>query len=175
MTITYRRAVPADAAHLAEFAPRAFRDTYAVHNSEQDMRAYIAAAYGTPQQMRELCDPQMITVLAVSDGDVIVGYAQLRRKGFPPCVIEEAPVEIYRFYVDRSAQGTGVAANLMAEALDAARELGGAHAWLGVWEKNTRAIAFYKKHEFRDVGSQIFHLGADAQTDRVLIRRITAE
>ena len=85
---------------------------------------------------------------------------------------QDAPVEIYRFYVDATAHGTGVAQRLMSEALAAARDLGGTHAWLGVWERNPRAIAFYFKCGFRDVGRQLFQLGADSQTDRVLERRL---
>ena len=164
-----RRAEPEDAQALATFATRAFTDTYAIHNTEEDLRAYLAGAYGIPQQTRELTDPRMITVLA--EGPVgIIGYAQLRRKEVPPCVTQERPVEIYRFYVDRVAHGTGLAGRLMGETLAAARDLGGMHAWLGVWERNARALAFYKKQGFVDVGTQDFLLGSDRQTDRVLVR-----
>ena len=166
--VTYRRGEPADAAALAAFAERTFIDTYAAHNTEQDMKAYLGGAYGVSQQTRELADPAMRTVLAESDHG-IVGYAQVRRKEVPPCVTQERPVEIYRFYVDKRAHGTGVAAQLMDGALDAARDLGGEHAWLGVWERNPRAIAFYTKCGFRDVGTQHFQLGEDRQTDRVLV------
>ena len=171
MRVTLRRAVPADAAPLAAFATRAFADTYAAYNTAEDMRAYLATAYGVDRQARELTDPEMLTVLAESEGGM-AGYAQLRRKTVPPCVTHENPVEIYRFYVDRSAHGTGVAARLMAESLAAARDLGGNHIWLGVWEKNARALAFYRKQGFRDVGTQDFWLGSDRQTDRVLVKRL---
>ena len=52
--------------------------------------------------------------------------------------------------------------------LDTASSLGATRVWLGVWEKNARAIAFYAKCGFRDVGSQPFLLGSDLQTDRVM-------
>jgi predicted N-acetyltransferase YhbS len=116
----------------------------------------------------------MITVLADS-GQELVGYAQLRRSEPPPCVGRDESVEIYRFYVDASAHGSGVAQGLMAEALAAARDLGGRRVWLGVWERNERARAFYKKGGFQDVGTQIFQLGTDHQTDRVLVREIGDE
>ena len=167
MSTRYRRGVPADAARLAEFAARAFADTYGAHNTPEDMRAYTAGAYGVPQQTRELTDPAMTTVLAESN-EHIVGYALLRRDISPPGVTLDAPVEIYRFYVDSPAHGTGVAQRLMAESLMAAQDLGGRQVWLGVWENNPRAIAFYKKCGFRDVGTQYFQLGTDRQTDRVL-------
>jgi diamine N-acetyltransferase len=171
--VTCRRGEPADAAALAAFAARTFSDTYAVHNTGQDMQAYLASAYGVTQQTRELTDPSMRTVLAESEHG-LVGYAQVRRKDVPDCVTQEHPVEIYRFYVDRPAHGTGVAAHLMDGALDAAREMGGEHVWLGVWERNARAIAFYVKRGFQDAGTQHFQLGTDRQTDRVLVLRLPA-
>ena len=171
MSVTYRRGRVADAAALASFASRAFTDTYAEHNTAEDMREYLASAFGVEQQTRELTNPDMITVLAESGGE-IVGYSQLLRRASAAVAAFEAPIEIYRFYVDRSAHGTGVAQQLMKDALAAARDLGGRHAWLGVWERNPRAIAFYRKCGFEDVGTQIFELGTDRQTDRVLVMPI---
>lgn len=168
-TTTFRRATPADAKALAEFAAKTFTDTYAAFNTPEDMRSYLDSSYGVEQQTRELTDPRMLTLLAVSGGRII-GYAQLRRKEVPACITQSDPVEIYRFYVDRTAHGTGVAARLMEESLAAAREMGGQHLWLGVWERNARAIAFYLKSGFTDVGTQHFKLGSDVQTDRVVIR-----
>ena len=164
----FRRGVPADAGRLAEFAARSFTDTYAAHNTLEDMHAYLSAAYGVAQQTRELTDPAMITMLAELNDD-IVGYALLRGGSTPADIPLDAPVEIYRFYVDAAAHGTGLAQRLMAESLMAAQDLGGRHVWLGVWERNARAIAFYMKAGFRDVGTQHFQLGADRQTDRVLL------
>jgi ribosomal protein S18 acetylase RimI-like enzyme len=57
----------------------------------------------------------------------------------------------------------------MAAVLRAAVELGGVTLWLGVWERNPRAIAFYQKCGFRDVGSHDFWFGNDRQTDRVMV------
>ena len=168
-TLIYRRGNLADAVRLAAFAERCFTATYAAHNTPEDMRDYIAAAYGAMQQERELADPDWATVLAESD-EGLVGYAQFRRSSPAAPVILEAPVEIYRFYVDASAHGSGVAQRLMANAIEAARDLGGRHVWLGVWERNARAIAFYRKSGFRDMGTQVFQLGSDPQTDRVLAK-----
>jgi diamine N-acetyltransferase len=174
MRLNYRRAEPADAGALAAFAARAFTETYRAYNTPEDMRNYLASAYGVGQQTRELTDPAMITVLAESEGGLL-GYVQLRKKGAPPCVTHDAPVEIYRFYVDASAHGTGVAQKLMDGAVSAAGELGGTHLWLGVWERNSRAIAFYRKSGFTDVGTQVFELGGDKQTDRVLVKPLRNE
>jgi diamine N-acetyltransferase len=168
----FRRATVDDAARLADFATRTFRHTYEAYNTPDDMRDYLASAFGADKQSRELGDPAMITVFAESRGE-LVGYAQLKR-GPAPASVQGSPVEIYRFYVDSRAHGAGVAQGLMREALDAARDLGADVAWLGVWERNPRAIAFYRKSGFDEVGTQIFQLGSDKQTDRVLVKHINS-
>ena len=58
---------------------------------------------------------------------------------------------------------------------EAAVELGGQHVWLGVWERNPRAIAFYSKMGFTQVGSHAFYVGPDCQTDRVFVAPVHAQ
>ena len=166
---TIRRAVPEDAPVVAELAARTFADWFGADNRAEDMAAHLARSYGEAQQRRELEDRDWVTLLAEADGRAIA-YAQVRRGPAPACVDGAAPVEIARFYVDRTFHGRGIAQALMAAALGAARELGGESVWLGVWERNPRAIAFYAKCGFRDCGSQPFLVGSDLQTDRVMVR-----
>jgi GNAT superfamily N-acetyltransferase len=161
-----RRATVADAAALAELAERTFVEAFGGQNNPADLTAYLAHAYGEPQQRRELEHPDGACVLAEQDG-ILTGYAQLRRSP-----AEWGDVELARFYVDRPWHGTGLAQNLMAHALQAARDLGGTTLWLGVWEHNPRGIAFYKKCNFTDVGSHPFLVGTDVQTDRVMILKL---
>ena len=132
------------------------------------MAEHLATSYGEPQQRRELSDPGCITLLAEPEGE-LAGYAQVRRHEPPSCVTGPAPVELARFYVDRSWHGRGLAQRLMIAVAEAATELGGRTLWLGVWEHNPRAIAFYTKSGFSDTGSTTFCVGPDPQTDRVLV------
>jgi ribosomal protein S18 acetylase RimI-like enzyme len=85
-----------------------------------------------------------------------------------------SPVELYRFYVDRPWHGRGVAQQLMDGVQLAADELGGKTLWLSVWERNPRALAFYGKCGFADVGSAPFYVGSDRQTDRILAKDVAA-
>jgi GNAT superfamily N-acetyltransferase len=162
------RGEPKDAAELAEFAARTFEETFSDENKPEDMRAHREATYGVKQQRAELADPAVITILARSDGELIA-YAQVRLNTPPSCVQHDAPVELHRFYLDRRAHGTGLASDLMQAVHQAAHELGSRHIWLGVWERNPRAIAFYKKENFVDVGSKVYMVGPDRQVDRVLV------
>jgi ribosomal protein S18 acetylase RimI-like enzyme len=163
-----RRGRPSDAAALAAFAERTFSETFAAANRPEDMASYIPTAYGANLQALELSNPDIITLI-IEDGDVLAAYAQVRRGEVPDCVKDPAPVELWRFYVDRPFHGRGFAQRLMAAVHDAAVELGGRTVWLGVWERNERAIAFYTKAGFRTVGSHDFWVGADRQTDNIMV------
>jgi diamine N-acetyltransferase len=166
--VRIRNGTESDAAELAAFAARTFEETFAADNRPDDMRAHLGNAFGVAQQTQELLNPHMLTLLA-QQGENLVAFAQIRRKDPPPCVVLEKAIELHRFYVDRPAHGQGIAQQLMNAVHDAARLLDGHQLWLGVWERNARAIAFYKKVGFTDCGSTIFYLGPDPQTDRVLI------
>lgn len=172
-----RQAAPSDALALAGFAATAFADTFAADNTPADMAAYRAEAFGEERQRAELADPAC-TVLLAERGDALMGYAMLREGAAPAGVNGIAPgnaMEIARLYAGKRWIGTGVGAALMQHCLDLATERAREWVWLGVWERNTRAIAFYARWGFIDVGSQFFQLGADRQTDRIMARRTSAQ
>lgn len=168
-----RRAKPGDAAALAAFAARVFTETFGPDNRPEDVRTYVASTYGPAQQAGELGDADVVTVLAECRGE-LVGYVQARRQRAPACVTGQSPIELWRFYVDGSWHGKGLAQDLMTHVHQAARELGGRTIWLGVDERNARAIAFYAKCGFRDVGAHPFWLGNDRQMDRVMVAPVVA-
>lgn len=171
---TLRRAGPADAAPLSELAARIFTETFAEDTRPDDLAEFLAKSYGVRQQSDEISNPDIITLVAETP-EGLVAYAQVRRcKKTPMYVTGEAPVELLRFYVQRDWHGGGLAHRLMAAVMDAARELGGRHLWLSVWERNPRAIAFYGKHGFRDVGAEDFWVGSDCQTDRILVAEVAS-
>lgn len=169
--VVIRRGSVADAAKLAAFAAKCFEETYSADNDPDDLRAHLDNSYGLAQQTAELADPSVFTILARLDGD-LVAYAQVRRNTPPSCVTHAAPIELHRFYVDQRAHGSGLASKLMEAVQQAVSEFEGRHIWLSVWERNTRAIAFYKKEKFADVGSTFYMVGPDKQVDRVLVAAI---
>ena len=169
-----RPARAADAPDLAEFGARTFRDTFAAHNRAEDMDAYVSLAYGVRQQSAELADPRVSVLVAESDEGAMIGYAVARQAPdeAPPCVTGEAPVELARIYVDHGWHGRGVGEALMRGIIERARERGGHTLWLGVWEHNPRARAFYARWGFREVGEHPFPLGDDIQRDVLLARTL---
>ena len=167
-----RPAVPADALALAALGERTFRDAFAADNSPEDIAAHVAATYSPAKQASEVTDSRRSTLVAATDVGELIGFAQLLAGEVPPFVTGPAPIELLRLYVDRGYHGQGVAQALMATALEVASDRGALTIWLGVWERNPRAIAFYRKWGFEDVGSHDFLLGSDRQADRVMVRPV---
>jgi ribosomal protein S18 acetylase RimI-like enzyme len=165
--VTIRRGEPKDAAVLADLARTTFYDAFAASNDASDMALHLKRAYGVTQQSAELQDPEMTTLLVEQDG-IAIAYAQVRNDHVPECVTGPAPAELWRFYVHRDWHGRGVAQALMERVKAEARARGAQTLWLGVWEHNDRARAFYAKTGFTDVGEHVFLFGTDPQTDRVM-------
>jgi GNAT superfamily N-acetyltransferase len=166
--VNIRIALVADAAVVADLARRTFYETFAATNNPADMDLHLAQAYGIDQQTRELTDRD-ITTLLVEEGGRAIAYAQVRGDHVPECVTGPDPIELWRFYVDRDWHGRGIAQPLMDRVRSEARRRGAKTLWLGVWERNDRARAFYAKCGFADAGEHIFLFGTDPQTDRVMV------
>ena len=170
-SVLIRQGRPEEGAELSAFAERVFRDAFGAQNRAADLEMYIGQAYGERQQAAELNDPNVTTLMAEVDGR-LAGFAQVRPGDPPECVPGSAPLELWRFYVDRPFQGRGVAQTLMDAVVATTRGRGADTLWLGVWERNHRAQAFYRKCGFEDVGQHGFLVGTDLQTDRVMARRL---
>ena len=167
-----RRGTAADAAALAELAARTFNETFAADNRPEDIELHSAQAYGEALQLQEILDPEIVTLLVEVEGQ-LAGYAQLRSGNTPECVTGENPIELWRFYVAQPWHGRGIAQSLMRSVEVNALDRGARTLWLGVWERNERAKAFYRKTDFCDVGSHVYMVGTDAQTDRILARPLS--
>ncbi len=167
-----RRGTVDDAELLAEIGARTFSETFAADNSPENMTAYLASSFSLEKQAEELADPHSLFLIAEAAG-VAVGYAMLRAGDVEEGITGDNPVELVRLYVSRESLGSGLGAALMQACISEAKKEGNETLWLGVWEHNTRARAFYRKWNFREVGKHVFHLGDDPQTD-LLMQRSTA-
>jgi ribosomal protein S18 acetylase RimI-like enzyme len=169
--VTIRRANREDAGLVAELGARTFAETFASDNTPQDMASYIAASFNVAQQTAELCDPDA-TVLIAEVGGIAAGYAMLHAGEPAEGVDGPKPVELVRLYVSREWLGRGLGEALMRACVNEAQQAGHKTIWLGVWERNTRAQAFYRKWHFRTVGEHVFQLGSDPQRDLLMERAV---
>jgi ribosomal protein S18 acetylase RimI-like enzyme len=96
----------------------------------------------------------------------------LKEGDAPSELIGGTAIEIERIYADKDYVGKNVGKLLMKTCINMAKERGHTFIWLGVWENNPRAIAFYEKYGFEKFGSHPFLLGSDLQTDLLMKKKI---
>lgn len=174
--VTFRLAAAADAEAYSHFSERVAIETFAADNNPDDFRLYLDQTFSPERQAAEMRDASTRVLLGEHEGQV-ASYAYLRLQPVPEVVKGAKPLEIARFYVDSPWHGRGVAWEMMAEVVREAQQAGADTLWLGVWERNERAKAFYRRCGFEDLGSHVFMVGRDAQTDRLFAApvRLVAE
>lgn len=171
MGLTIRKATSADAEVLSELALRIFLDTFGPQNNPEDIELHAERSYSREIQLGEINDPSLTYLIAEIDGNP-AGFAMIGQPRSESCSKFEAPIELFRFYVDKEWHGKGIAQPMMKECENVARSLGGKTICLSVWLENPRAIRFYEKIGFRKEGTQPYVLGTDVQTDWVMARDI---
>ena len=170
-TIALRAATAADIPVLCELGARTFRETYRAINDPREVDEY-ADAHFTPAEVAGWLDtPAAVTLLAHLDG-APAGYAHVRRGAVAACVADRGAVELSRLYLLASAHGRGIGAALMRRALDEAAALGGRTLWLGVYDRNEKAVAFYESWGFAQVGTHDFEFGGRIYADPVMVRPV---
>lgn len=172
--ISIRLARDEDIGALADLAARAFRDAFEADNHASDIDSYLRNSLSVESVQAEFDDANNIFLIAYFDGNEIpAGYAKLSTATQHPDVGDQTAIEIERLYADKPAIGQGIGAALMRTCLDKAEALGCRAIWLGVWERNVRAIRFYERWKFETVGARPFTLGSDSQNDLVMTRKLS--
>jgi GNAT superfamily N-acetyltransferase len=166
VSIAYRTAGPADAPALAATGRRCFAETFGGAFPPDDMALHLETRFGPDALPAEYLDP-VLSIRLAEDGADIAAYLKLGPMRLPA---PHAPgaLELKQLYVLEPWQGAGVAAELMAWAVETARAGGAPALYLSVWEKGHRAIAFYRKHGFEITGTAPFQLGSRTYQDPIM-------
>jgi GNAT superfamily N-acetyltransferase len=170
--LTIRDARPDEAAVYTAFARAIFIRTYAAGNEPRLLANHVASSFSEAFQRAELLDPERrVLVIDAPDGGW-GAFASLRANHVPHEVDAVRAVEVERFYVGEHWHGRGVAHVLMDAVVDRARADGVDTLWLGVWTHNLRAIRFYEKMGFVQVGTHPFVFGGEPEDDVLMARRL---
>lgn len=158
----------ADIAILQTIGRQTFFETFADHNTADDMQKYLDYNFSADKLKSELSDTNSGFYFAILDNTVI-GYLKTNFGQSQTELKDKSSLEIERIYVLKDFHGKNVGQVLFEKAIDIAKQTQADYVWLGVWEKNPRAINFYKKNGFVEFDKHIFKLGDDEQTD-ILMR-----
>jgi diamine N-acetyltransferase len=171
LEVSIRRATTADAEVLAELSATTFHQAFDGSSKQENVDDYAQTAFNATQLALELQDPS-VTFCFAELNQQVVGYSKLIQGEVPECVSDARAIELSRLYVREEFIANKIGAALMQNALDEARAKGYQTIFLGVWEHNTRAQAFYHKWGFKRVGEHIFQMGDDPQTDWWMERKL---
>lgn len=164
--IRYRDARTIDGPALAAMARRSFTETFGTLYRQSDLAAFLDEAFGANGLPSQLSDPDFAVRLALHH-ETIIGFVKMGPVTFPGEWRPDA-IELYQFYILGEWHGTGVAQELMAWALDHAREHGAREIILSVYVDNHRAHRFYEKYGFRDIGRIAFRVGETVDDDNLM-------
>ena len=172
-TLLIRPATVDDVDVLCRLGAATFRETYRAISDPGEVDEYADTHFSAAKVAAWFSRPCARTLLACV-GESPVGYAHVRSAKVPACVADRKAVELSRLYLLASAQGSGVGGALIAAALADVVALGGRTVWLGAYDKNVKALAFYARRGFVQVGTHEFEFGGQVYADPVLTRCVTA-
>jgi diamine N-acetyltransferase len=168
---TIRYATVEDAELIADLSRKTFHETFGYVNTKENIDKFMTEKFSREKLINEVTEPGNTFFLAF-DSDTPVGYVRMREgKKFPEFEGKDS-IEIARIYSINTYLGTGVGQQMMRQCIFIAKELKKEIIWLGVWEKNPRAIAFYTKWGFEKFGGHDFLLGDDQQKDWLLMKNL---
>lgn len=169
--LVIRYATADDAELIADLSRKTFYETFGHVNSKENIDKFMSEQFSREALIKEVVEPGNIFLLAF-DGEVPVGYVCMREgKKFREFESKDS-IEIARIYAVNTYIGTGVGRQLMRQCIFIAKELKKEIIWLGVWERNPRAIAFYTKWGFEKFAEHDFRLGDDLQKDLLLMKKL---
>lgn len=170
-TISLREARDEDIPALSKIAGQAFWEAFTGQMPEDDLLAYIRKAFHPDQLLLEWQQPTTTFLIATCDGEW-AGYAKMNTQGRPERSEVENYIELERLYLLQQQQGKKIGALLMDYCIHYATEHGFDQLWLNVWEKNTRAIAFYLQHDFETTDQSVMMRGNDPQVALWMKKRL---
>jgi ribosomal protein S18 acetylase RimI-like enzyme len=165
MSVCNIRAISiSDLPQLQKIGKTTFAETFTEHNIKEDLDKYLEESFSNEKLSSELNNPHSSFYFAEIENNV-VGYLKINFGASQTELKDNEALEIERIYVLQAFHGKKLGQALYEKANSIAKEMKVNYVWLGVWEKNNKAIQFYKKNGFVPFDTHIFKLGNDEQTD----------
>ena len=171
MTINIKHCTLEDSHKLQEISYDTFNDTFNHQNSPENMKTYLERAFNLNQLEKELSNRSSQFFFVYFNKEV-AGYLKVNTDDAQSENLGDDSLEIERIYIKNKFQKQGLGKILFNKACELAMERNKKKIWLGVWEKNENAIAFYKKMGFVQTGAHSFYMGDEEQTDFIMIKTI---
>ncbi|MFD2211692.1 GNAT family N-acetyltransferase [Virgibacillus halophilus] len=171
MTIHIKKCTLRDLHKLQEISYNTFHDTFKHQNAPENMDAYLEKAFNLKQLEKELSNTAS-QFFFVCFNHELAGYLKVNMDDAQSEEMGEGSLEIERIYIQHPFQKNGLGKYLLNSAIEIAMEHHKKKIWLGVWEKNENAIAFYKKNAFIQTGAHSFYMGDEEQIDLIMVKTL---
>ncbi|MBD7908503.1 GNAT family N-acetyltransferase [Sporosarcina gallistercoris] len=172
MTTYIRKCNLKDVHELQKIAYETFEETFGPQNSPENLKAYLEKSFTVEQLEKEVAEPNSQFFFLYKSGE-IAGYLKVNTGGAQTESMGEETLEIERIYVRQAFQKKGLGRYLLEKAIEVARECHKKRIWLGVWEKNENAIAFYRKKGFVQMDAHSFYMGDEEQVDWIMSKTLS--
>ncbi|WNS78489.1 GNAT family N-acetyltransferase [Domibacillus sp. DTU_2020_1001157_1_SI_ALB_TIR_016] len=169
MTINIKKCTLEDSRKLQEISYETFNETFKHQNSPENMNAYLERAFNLKQLEKELSNVSSQFFFVYFNHEV-AGYLKINTNDAQSEEMGDESLEIERIYIKNKFQKHGLGKYLLNKAIEIAVERNKKEIWLGVWEKNENAIAFYKKMGFVQTGVHSFYMGDEEQMDFIMTK-----
>ncbi|OMP66278.1 GNAT family N-acetyltransferase [Domibacillus epiphyticus] len=171
MTINIKKCTLENSRKLQEISYETFNETFKHQNSPENMNAYLERAFNLKQLEKELSNPSSKFFFIYFNNEV-AGYLKVNTNNAQSEEMSGESLEIERIYIKNKFQKHGLGKYLFNKAMEMAMESNKKKIWLGVWEKNENAIAFYKKMGFVQTGAHSFYMGDEEQIDFIMTKTL---
>ncbi len=171
MMINIRQCTFEDLYKLQEISYETFNETFKHQNSPENMNAYLEKAFNVKQLEKELSNVSSQFYFVYFHNE-IAGYLKVNTNDAQSEEMDDDSLEIERIYIKSTFQKRGLGKYLLDKAMEIAIEQNKRIVWLGVWEKNEKAIAFYQKMGFVQTGIHSFYMGDEEQTDFIMSKTL---
>ena len=157
----------ADVVELRQLSKKTFFDAFSWGNSPENIQAYLDSSLSEKKLLEELKESKSEFYFAEVNQKTI-GYIKVNFDSAQTELQDVNGMELERIYVIKEFQGKKLGQELLNKALELANKKQLDYVWLGVWEKNERAIKFYERNGFSVTGSHQFAIGDEIQTDIIM-------
>ncbi len=156
--------LPSEVNELQAISRETFSASYSAFNTAENIKLYMDTKFSIENLLSEL-DIKNSKFFFIWWNEAIAGYMKLNTDTAQTHLNNDHCLEIERIYILQQYQRKQLGKLLLDKAIDIANIAGMQYIWLGVWERNFKAMDFYERNGFKKYGTLDFLFGTDEQTD----------
>jgi ribosomal protein S18 acetylase RimI-like enzyme len=162
MEVQIRKARLEDIPVIALLARTTFSETFGHYfRDSQDLQDYFERVFSVQKLRASFSKSNNVFWIATAN-ELPVGYAKLKLHQPIELLKDIQAAQLQKIYVSKDFLSQKIGLQLQEEMLKEAQEMGHTSIWLSVLKQNSRAIRFYLKNGFKQIGDQNYQIGKES-------------